>query len=76
MQVQALKIALRLAAELSAKYIQDRHLPDKAIDVIDETGAYVRLHAKMKTSNYHKKQGHRAHGVCNCQNTDTECIQG
>ncbi|ABN52449.1 MAG TPA: ATP-dependent Clp protease ATP-binding subunit ClpA [Hungateiclostridium thermocellum] len=38
--------ALRLAAELSAKYIQDRHLPDKAIDVIDETGAYVRLHAK------------------------------
>ncbi len=36
--------ALRLAAELSAKYIQDRHLPDKAIDVIDETAAYVRLH--------------------------------
>lgn len=38
--------SLRLAAELSAKYIQDRHLPDKAIDVIDETGAYVRLHSK------------------------------
>ena len=38
--------ALRLAAELSAKYIQDRHLPDKAIDVIDETGAYVRLHSE------------------------------
>lgn len=38
--------ALRLAAELSAKYIQDRHLPDKAIDVIDETGAYVRLHCE------------------------------
>ena len=36
--------ALKLAAELSAKYIQDRHLPDKAIDVIDETAAYVRLH--------------------------------
>jgi ATP-dependent Clp protease ATP-binding subunit ClpA len=36
--------ALRLAAELSAKHIQDRHLPDKAIDVIDETAAYVRLH--------------------------------
>lgn len=35
---------LRLAAELSAKYIQDRHLPDKAIDVVDETGAYARLH--------------------------------
>ncbi|NLD46197.1 MAG: ATP-dependent Clp protease ATP-binding subunit ClpA [Clostridiaceae bacterium] len=38
--------ALRLAAELSAKYIQDRHLPDKAIDVIDETGAYARLHCE------------------------------
>ncbi len=35
--------ALRTAAELSAKYINDRHLPDKAIDVIDEAGAYVQL---------------------------------
>ena len=35
--------ALQAAAELSAKYINDRYLPDKAIDVIDETGAYVRL---------------------------------
>jgi ATP-dependent Clp protease ATP-binding subunit ClpA len=31
--------ALQAAAELSAKYINDRHLPDKAIDVIDEAGA-------------------------------------
>ncbi|MGH6610657.1 MAG: AAA family ATPase, partial [Burkholderiaceae bacterium] len=31
--------ALQAAAELSAKFINDRHLPDKAIDVIDETGA-------------------------------------
>ncbi|MDQ2087336.1 ATP-dependent Clp protease ATP-binding subunit ClpA [Herbivorax sp. ANBcel31] len=38
--------ALQLTAELSAKYIQDRYLPDKAIDVIDETGAYVRLNCK------------------------------
>lgn len=37
--------ALRLAAELAAKYINDRHLPDKAIDLIDEAGAYARLHA-------------------------------
>jgi ATP-dependent Clp protease ATP-binding subunit ClpA len=36
--------ALRCAVELSVKYIQDRHLPDKAIDVIDEAGAYARLH--------------------------------
>jgi ATP-dependent Clp protease ATP-binding subunit ClpA len=31
------------AAELSAKYINDRHLPDKAIDVIDEAGSQMRL---------------------------------
>lgn len=37
--------SLKLSAELSAKYIQDRYLPDKAIDVIDETAAYVRLNS-------------------------------
>ncbi|HEV7919978.1 MAG TPA: ATP-dependent Clp protease ATP-binding subunit ClpA [Thermoanaerobaculia bacterium] len=35
--------ALQLAAELSAKYIHDRHLPDKAIDVLDEAGARMRM---------------------------------
>jgi ATP-dependent Clp protease ATP-binding subunit ClpA len=35
--------AIRLAAELSAKYINDRHLPDKAIDVLDEAGARMRM---------------------------------
>ncbi len=35
--------ALDLAARLSDQYIKDRHLPDKAIDVIDECGAYVRM---------------------------------
>jgi ATP-dependent Clp protease ATP-binding subunit ClpA len=35
--------AIRSAVELSAKYLQDRHLPDKAIDVIDEAGARQRL---------------------------------
>lgn len=38
--------ALRAAAELSAKYINDRHLPDKAIDVIDEAGAFARMYRK------------------------------
>ncbi len=38
--------ALRLAAELSARYITDRHLPDKAIDVIDEAGAKQRMTAE------------------------------
>jgi len=37
------KEALRTAAELAARYITDRQLPDKAIDVIDEAGAYQRL---------------------------------
>src|SRR5260221_8815124 len=35
--------AVTLAAELSAKYIHDRHLPDKAIDVLDEAGARARI---------------------------------
>lgn len=35
--------AVRAAVELSVKYINDRHLPDKAIDVIDEAGARARL---------------------------------
>jgi ATP-dependent Clp protease ATP-binding subunit ClpA len=38
--------ALRAAAELSARHINFRHLPDKAIDVIDEAGAYLRLHPR------------------------------
>ena len=35
--------ALKAAAELASRYINDRHMPDKAIDVIDEAGAYQRL---------------------------------
>ncbi len=38
--------ALRAATDLSAKYINDRHLPDKAIDVIDEAGANMNLKPK------------------------------
>ena len=40
--------AINSAAELSAKYINDRHLPDKAIDVIDEAGAAQRILPKNK----------------------------
>jgi len=43
--------ALKSAAELSAKFINDRYLPDKAIDVVDEAGAYQNL----LTSNKRKK---------------------
>jgi ATP-dependent Clp protease ATP-binding subunit ClpA len=35
--------AIKTAITLSAQYINDRHLPDKAIDVIDEAGAYVKM---------------------------------
>ena len=40
--------ALRSAAELTDRYITDRHLPDKAIDIIDEAGASQRLVAPSK----------------------------
>jgi len=42
-QVQYTDAALVAAAELSARHINDRHLPDKAIDVIDEAGARQRM---------------------------------
>jgi len=42
-QVRYTVKAIEAAAELSAKYINERHLPDKAIDVIDEVGAHTRL---------------------------------
>ena len=42
------KAALKAAAELSAKHINDKFLPDKAIDVIDEAGARLRLNLNIK----------------------------
>ena len=47
-QVKYAAAALQAAAELSAKFINDRHLPDKAIDVIDEAGAAQRILPKNK----------------------------
>ncbi len=49
-QVKYTQSALAAAAELSARYINERHLPDKAIDVIDEAGAVQRLLAPAKRS--------------------------
>ncbi|MDQ3750326.1 MAG: ATP-dependent Clp protease ATP-binding subunit ClpA [Acidobacteriota bacterium] len=43
--------SLKVAAELAGKYINDRFLPDKAIDVIDEVGASVKLLAEDKRPN-------------------------
>ncbi len=42
-QVRYSYAALRAAAEMSARYISDRFLPDKAIDIVDEAGAFQRL---------------------------------
>jgi len=47
-QVKYSAKALRAAAELADKYINDRHMPDKAIDVIDEAGAANQLLAESK----------------------------
>lgn len=47
-QVRYTGPALRSAAELSARYLTDRFLPDKAIDVIDEAGASTRLQPEAK----------------------------
>ncbi len=43
--------ALEAAAKLSAKHINDRFLPDKAIDVIDETGSFIRLSKSSRRKN-------------------------
>nr|HPO09987.1 ATP-dependent Clp protease ATP-binding subunit [bacterium] len=40
--------ALRAASELSARYVTDRHLPDKAIDLVDEAGSRARLQATTR----------------------------
>jgi len=47
-KVKYTRDSLRVAVELSARYINDRHLPDKAIDVIDEAGANQRLQPLSK----------------------------
>lgn len=44
--------AIRFAVEASAKYIADRFLPDKAIDLIDEAGAYLELHPNDRKTQY------------------------
>jgi ATP-dependent Clp protease ATP-binding subunit ClpA len=60
--------ALEGAVRLSAQYITERRLPDKAIDVIDEAGSYARIEAYMKeekefTELFGKKTGDQAHTV-------------
>ncbi|CAB5124825.1 ATP-dependent Clp protease ATP-binding subunit ClpA [Olavius algarvensis associated proteobacterium Delta 3] len=45
--------ALKSAVELSAKFLNDRYLPDKAIDVIDEAGAHVRISGSSRRKTIH-----------------------
>ncbi|MBU4012648.1 MAG: ATP-dependent Clp protease ATP-binding subunit ClpA [Proteobacteria bacterium] len=47
--------SLKAAAELSAKFINDRYLPDKAIDVIDEAGAFIKLSGRSRRKNINTK---------------------
>lgn len=53
--IQFTEPALKSAVELSAKFLNDRYLPDKAIDVLDETGAFIRL-----SGSSHRKRIHPA----------------
>lgn len=52
-QIEYTDSSLKAACELSAKYLNDRYLPDKAIDVIDETGAYIRLTGDVRRKKIH-----------------------
>ena len=51
--------AVKAAVELSARYIHDRKLPDKAIDVIDETGRLADAAARGQAQEDHRRQGDR-----------------
>lgn len=52
-QIEYTDSSLKAACELSAKYLNDRYLPDKAIDVIDETGAFIRLTGDARRKKIH-----------------------
>jgi ATP-dependent Clp protease ATP-binding subunit ClpA len=52
-QISYTDASLKSACELSAKYLNDRFLPDKAIDVIDEAGAFVRLSGSSRRTKIH-----------------------
>ena len=49
--------ALKAAANLAARYVPDRFLPDKAIDLIDEAGSRVRMHRSVAPPNLKQAQG-------------------
>lgn len=59
--VQYSLAALKTAAELASKYITDRFLPDKAIDVVDEAGAEVKLKHHAREHPAHEHDAHERH---------------
>ncbi len=73
--------AVKAAVELSARYIHDRKLPDKAIDVIDETGRLADAGARIEAQADDRRQGdrgdHRDHGADSarrpCPRTTPRC---
>ena len=69
--------ALQAAAELSSRYIQDRHLPDKAIDLIDEAGARLRIRrltAPPELKELDAKAAKLADGVSNLTAKALNCV--
>ncbi len=66
--------AIRAAVELSARHINDRHLPDKAIDVIDEAGAAIRLRAPNRTKHPEGPDGARADRILRVGVRDIEAV--
>ena len=65
--------ALTSAAELSARYINDRHLPDKAIDVIDEAGAAQRIAAQIQAEARHRQTRNRGDHRQDCARPRAAC---
>jgi ATP-dependent Clp protease ATP-binding subunit ClpA len=71
-QVRYTAAAIRAAAELSAKYLHDRKLPDKAIDLVDETGAAKKLEATALFANGVAAQGHSSLDIASTLTTDVD----
>ncbi len=67
--------ALTTAAELAAKYINDRHLPDKAIDVIDEAGAAQKILPKSRQKKRPSAKARSKKSWQDCPNSAEECFQ-
>ena len=65
-QVRYTQGALEAAAELSARYINERFLPDKAIDVMDEAGAAQRILPKSKQKKSHRQSANRNRHCQSC----------